>query len=433
MRVTSRGTFVGCVVVLLAVTVGTPVASASGAVRCGQVITRNTTLTRDVGPCAGNGLVVAGDHVTLDLNRHRVFGTAAPEAQHDVAGILFRSTTGAKVTGGTVDHFAAGVVIERGSANTVEHLAVHDNITACEREVHTQSPGLFGDGILVLSSVRNRVRHNLVQHNGPFSGISLVAETDRSTGQLTGRVPAGNVVNDNLVQDTNTCFGDIGIRIEGPGATHNIVSGNTVERTFLEGIALLSVLNFDVSGFGVTCGDPIAFPNLPPCPPFNPPNPANAGNLVVGNRAVANALGQHRSGITLLAFPDTVNPMDNTIRGNQAEGNGGSGISVIGGALGPGVTYGATHNTLVGNTSVGNNQDRCTFATCGGPRFDLIDDSADRPCDHNVWRQNVYGTAHPRCTTVDGTPVRSASVEDGATTTPAAPARPVRFSPRFLG
>ncbi|MDQ2827138.1 MAG: hypothetical protein M3Y04_09300, partial [Actinomycetota bacterium] len=45
-------------------------------VGCGSVITSNTTLTADVGPCnVGDGLRVTGSNFTLNLNGHRVFSS----------------------------------------------------------------------------------------------------------------------------------------------------------------------------------------------------------------------------------------------------------------------------------------------------------------------------------------------------------------------
>jgi len=383
------------------VLVGSAITSAGAGTRvaCGARINRNTTLASDVGPCRGDGIVVTADNITLNLNGHRVFGNAAPEAQGDFAGIRLLRTTGVTVTGGTVDHFAAGVVVQRGSANTVDNIVAHDNISPCEGEVNTQSPGLLGDGIVIFSSVGNRIQNNRAEHNGPFSGISLVADTNRTTGQLAGPVPRANLVTHNTVKDSMTCFGDMGIRIEGPGATQNVVSSNTVSGSLNEGIAVHSVLARDIAGFGVTCSDPIANPDLPPCPVFSPANPANTDNQILDNFSFENGQGPPVAGISLIAFPFNNNPSGNLIKGNRVERNGGSGISVVAGDVGPPLFYGATNNVIVRNTAVDND-------TANLPdRFDLIDNSTDRPCDHNQWLANVYGTAFPACTTIGGTQV----------------------------
>jgi len=54
-------------------------APAAGAHRipCGTEITASTTLDRNISGCAGNGLVVSGNGITLDLAGHRISGAGA--------------------------------------------------------------------------------------------------------------------------------------------------------------------------------------------------------------------------------------------------------------------------------------------------------------------------------------------------------------------
>lgn len=52
--------------------------AAAAPVGCGTVVTRDTTLTADIGPCNSGGLAVGADNVTLDLGGHTVFGKAGP-------------------------------------------------------------------------------------------------------------------------------------------------------------------------------------------------------------------------------------------------------------------------------------------------------------------------------------------------------------------
>ncbi len=42
---------------------------------CGDKITRDTRLRRDIGPCDGDGLIIDGDDVELDCDGHRILGT----------------------------------------------------------------------------------------------------------------------------------------------------------------------------------------------------------------------------------------------------------------------------------------------------------------------------------------------------------------------
>ena len=64
----------------------------------------------------------------------------------------------------------------------------------------------------------------------------------------------------------------------------------------------------------------------------------------------------------------------------------------------------ATDRTAINNFSVGNNVlPPLEQSELGGPTFDLHDGNPD--CDNNLWRANIYRTAHPACTTIGGTQV----------------------------
>ncbi|MBW3645917.1 MAG: copper-binding protein, partial [Actinobacteria bacterium] len=70
------------------------------------MITTDTRLDSDVGPCPGHGLIVRADNVTLDLNGHTVFAANGPE---ETVGILLGNVSGVTVRNGTVEGFDAGV------------------------------------------------------------------------------------------------------------------------------------------------------------------------------------------------------------------------------------------------------------------------------------------------------------------------------------
>jgi len=118
------------------------------------VITQNTTLDADVGPCSGPGIVVGADAITPNLRGHTVFGTPEPG---EGAGILLQGRMTAKVTNGTVRDFDAGVLIDEGGDNTVTAVTARDNIGGAD----------LGHGIAVQSSSDNRIARNTVRNNGP--------------------------------------------------------------------------------------------------------------------------------------------------------------------------------------------------------------------------------------------------------------------------
>src|SRR6187397_2115134 len=47
-------------------------------IACGDTITADTTLDRDLTGCRSNGLVIGADDITLDLNGHTISGNGKP-------------------------------------------------------------------------------------------------------------------------------------------------------------------------------------------------------------------------------------------------------------------------------------------------------------------------------------------------------------------
>jgi hypothetical protein len=50
---------------------------------CDSVVTADVTLTRDIGPCPADGLVVGASGITIDLNGHTVTGTTGDDGGSD--------------------------------------------------------------------------------------------------------------------------------------------------------------------------------------------------------------------------------------------------------------------------------------------------------------------------------------------------------------
>ena len=68
--------------VIVAVALSVGVGSASGQASgpqpsCGDTITVDTTLTRDLVNCPNNGLIIGANNITLDLNGHVIDGDDA--------------------------------------------------------------------------------------------------------------------------------------------------------------------------------------------------------------------------------------------------------------------------------------------------------------------------------------------------------------------
>lgn len=309
------------------------VGTASAAhVSCGQTITQNTVLDGDVGPCPNGGIVIGADNITLDLNGHTVFGVATGG---DGLGVELNNRSGVTVRNGRVTLFDAGVVIAGGARNTVTRILAQDNIGSALAGV--------GDGIAVFDSSGNTIQQNVVRHNGPFSGISLVGDADN------------NVIDSNLAQDNNIDSSpnvneDMGIRVEGRGADNNTVTNNSVVGSGLDGIIV----------FGYTSGT------------------QNVGNIVRRNVTRGNGFhnkGHRRGNGIVTGGPQTV------VENNNSQSNAASGIRVN-----------STNNTIRFNTAT-NNALSVNAAT--GAAFDLQDTQPS--CDNNVWQSNTFGTRSQPC------------------------------------
>lgn len=396
---------------------------AQANIGCGAVITQSTTLTHDVGPCAGNGLVVQGSGITLNLGGRRVFG-ATPNAPAENVGILLQNATGVTVQNGTVEGFDAGVAIEGGSGNVVRAVTARNNIN--DLSANRQNAGdpnncIYGDGITTFNSDNNRIDGNVVTNNGPISGIALVGDSDGN--QVRGNQVVNNNV-PNFVGDPRQAacgipfarpYQDIGIRIEGPGANNNYVDGNTVTGNMLDGITI----------HGYVCRPPGGLP----------PQDPNTGNFIRGNNVSGNGFGDPtgpQDGIGILQqgpLNIVCVSFGNSILGNTSTGNARHGV-FLGGGFGPaGVVTGG--NTVNGNV-VNNNgravpgdgirvgevhypgpnethppqfrysQNNTLIGNRGTGNSEHDGDDQNPNCDANRWSGNQFGTVNQACVAAGG-------------------------------
>ncbi|MDQ4068524.1 MAG: right-handed parallel beta-helix repeat-containing protein [Actinomycetota bacterium] len=331
-----------------------------GPVAGGREISSDTVLDDDLVPGEGPALVIVADGVTLDLGGHTL--SAAARFRTKGPGILLRGVSGCTVRNGTVQNFEAGVAVEGGSGNLIEGLTVQDNIGSPD--------GDFGDGIVINDSRENIVRDNLVRGNGPFSGISL------------GRGASGNQVVGNTVSDNNMSdfeYADagrqtMGIRIEGPAASHNRILDNTVTGSGCDGIVVLA-----------TCDNP---DDEPPCVG----TPPNEHNEIVGNTSSGNGTSGRGCGVRLFSMPLPMPPVHNVVRDNVADNNTSYGIAL------DGLPLRSPGNQAIGNRGHGNGE------------FDGSDGTLMPPCGKNLWADNDFGTVNQPCVS------RRSEAEPGAET-----------------
>lgn len=252
---------------------------------CGAIITEDTVLGADMGPCPEDGVIIDASNVTFDLNGHEILGAGGQVVPHQSAGVFIINETGVQVRNGSVRGFYHGVRVQQGSGNTVNFLTVTDNEG--------------GNGIVLENSSDNRVANNTATGNGRFSGISTFDSRNLPVGT------ARNTIVDNVVEGNDFTATTPGISVEN-GAGH-VVRGNIVTGNAGTGISVRAQTT------GVSVTDSLFARNVVTGNGGNGISlPVGAdGNIVRDNRVTGNALdGIH------------VESLRNRIQRNTATGNG---------------------------------------------------------------------------------------------------------------
>jgi parallel beta-helix repeat protein len=279
----------------LALIVALPVGSAAlggsralaGPVSCGDTITVDTTLEGDLLDCPNNGIVIGADDITLDLSGHTIDGDDAlvdkcPEGEFCDFGVANDGHNGVRITNGTVQEFAHGVVLFSVTTNGLSHLSTVENVLS---------------GILLAETVRTRVRESTTFGNaGPDSGVGITlfrshnnritkntavdnAELGIHLIQSDRNYIRRNRVRDNpedgiiLQGDRNRIVGNRVVRnsititlfTDNPHAVGNVVRRNSVRRAPRGGIAIDPAVArtlvkrnhvFRAGGHGILVGNP---------------------------------------------------------------------------------------------------------------------------------------------------------------------------------
>jgi len=416
-------------------------AHADTVVQCGQTITTSITVANNIGPCLGDGLIVRGNGIIINLAGHSVSGAGSnPAGAIDQAGIHLDNATGVTVKRGTVRAFFVGVLVKGGSGNTITNMKVTDNVGL--------GTTVYNDGIVLDGSTRNNVVTNTVTGNGPDAGIAMVNSANNNRIQYNnvtdnhapsiGLGPGGadqqfdsGISNDldsdyNVIADNQVLRnGFFGIALAGRGTSHDQALRNTIRDNGNAGINAggnghtVTGNIVDHNGYeqflpaggakeqgGVdgiqTCGQP-----SPPGRPCGNDPTTISDNLVTGNAGNGVALyfngNQFAGGCgNFGCFPGApyAPPRSNLVQHNLVRNNGRDGIFVECDKL-----YDASFNSsclpsspphmgqrILSNLTAGNGG-----ANAGVTAWDLHDENPG--CDHDIWSGNTFNTAKPPCTT----------------------------------
>jgi parallel beta-helix repeat protein len=210
-----------------------PASGASAAVvQCGQFITVDTTLENDLLNCPGNGILIDGNNVTLDLGGHTVDGTGSGD------GISILGTADVEVVNGVIRDFANGVQISQALRTTVENVTVvgsrggaigvveSENTVVGENTIHS---GLTG--ISVLNGVATQIENNHVVSATSGIGVTTISSPG---GGVPPNSSGVTIEGNHVIRSTSD-----GIRI-GPAVVEVTVADNVAVRNGDDGIEVLS-------------------------------------------------------------------------------------------------------------------------------------------------------------------------------------------------
>ena len=225
LRIPKRGwphSFLCVVGILLLSMFTAPVAYG---IACGDEIRTSIKLTADLGPCPGNGLIIAGPEasapsITIDLNGYSILGPG------DHFGVWIISG-GVILKSGFIRNFGAGIQINRANDVMVYDLQLYNN-----------SGGVFissTSGIRILDST-------ILGQTAGTSGITVSDAGDVFIYRNTIREISGpavwiglgfSTVTENLIEDNSAGIfvgGDGGSTVRGNRIFNN--KGNAIEVRF---------------------------------------------------------------------------------------------------------------------------------------------------------------------------------------------------------
>jgi parallel beta-helix repeat protein len=179
------------------------------------VVTTDITLTGDLGPCPGDGLIAGADDITIDLGGYTISGIGAGVG----AGVRVAQHSGVTVTKGTIQGFHTGVVLDESTRSVVSKLVLRGNIR----------------GVNVSGSDGNLLEKNTIRDSGLDAiRLGLSANNVISKNALSGNVfgigvadfSTANLVELNVIRDTR----QFGIAVFSDSDS-NRIEKNDVQRT----------------------------------------------------------------------------------------------------------------------------------------------------------------------------------------------------------
>jgi parallel beta-helix repeat protein len=217
-------------------------ASASP-VDCGDTITADTKLHRDLVNCPNNGIVIGANNITLDLNGHRIDGDGAvcpPDQEVCDSGVdNSAGHNGVTVDGGSVREFPVGVFVLGARDNRLRDLSSSGNLDfgvvigeSTDSRIKKSSFANNGtSGIVLFDASDNRIKRNAATRNGHASVFLIGSDHNRIEKNVLDRNGDGIEVHESARNHfrKNWISHSQGPAIDlADGATHNRVTKNRI-------------------------------------------------------------------------------------------------------------------------------------------------------------------------------------------------------------
>ncbi|HEV3378993.1 MAG TPA: right-handed parallel beta-helix repeat-containing protein, partial [Thermoleophilaceae bacterium] len=347
-------------------------------VECGQVLTQSTLVTNDLSCEFGDALTVAAPNVVVDLGGHTIDGPdllLTGQEENLAAGVRNIGHDNVVIRNGTVQEFGAGVSLMAGARwGVVEDLTLHKNALAGV-ELFDADDGRNGNvirdntftlnetGVSVLGGTENAVIEDNLFDGNIGMAIWMV---DSSDNRVAGNEVSGVPIDPNFDSDG-------GMLLE--GATDNVIVGNRLTESGDAGVILAmgshrnrvenNILSRNGDA-GITVEDSDAAEII-----NNTAHLSSDAGVVLNssNHSVVldNDVRFNPTGV------DLAGSSDNTIEGNDADGNDGTGIEIGSGSL---------RNRIVGNEASNTMSDGIVV------EGDALDPITGRPLHGNLVEGN---------------------------------------------
>ena len=312
MTLAKQITVVVALTLVVAVAAGASTAQTGG-LSCGDTITVDTTLDRDLLNCPNNGILIGADDITLDLNGHVIDGNRSasrgcdPRKEFCDSGVGNNEHDGVTVRNGSVRQFEFGVIVGNARENRVLDISSSQNtffgflVTRSSRILVRGSSGSRniapeGDGMGLFDSHHVRIVDSEFRRN-PGPGIHVAASTD-------------NLIKGNLFSHSSPAL-FLGGESRAEKADRNHVRGNRFVRSGAGVLLGWGDRNLIARNRFSRVGDGIAIENA-------------RGNLVARNVI----LDARKSGIYLGLNEPPIGGGHNVVRRNVVRRSGGDGFKV---------------------------------------------------------------------------------------------------------